>query len=495
MDKATISPVLNDNLLQIKHMFEDCHDIAILEWNYGPELGHSAFSVYYKSLISEKKMNYMKQSLQDLVTYEVGPGTTVTVEQVIHFFSNHGVSAQSAMLLPTFDLALEHIMDGNLVIFFDSWEQVLSYKTGSFEKRAISEPVNEAVVQGPRESTVESLSINVGLLRARLTTPKFKIKAIKAGGDTQTKVVYGYLKGAVNPETLAEFIKRMECLPDQEVLETSYVEELLEEAPYSPFPQFRYTERPDTAVAALLDGKIVVLVQGTGSMLICPGLFAEFLNSTEDYYQRTVITNMVRFMRAIAFFISLILPSTYIALSTFHPELIPTVLLLAMVDAREGIPFPTLVEALMMEFFLELLREAGIRLPRPVGSAVSIVGALVIGEAAINAGIASPIMVVIVAATGIASFGLPQYTFSTALRILRFPLMFLSSILGGFGLMIGLLCILLHLTCLRSLGQPYLAPLAPWKFSQFKDVFVRAPLKILLRSPRNHHTHKQRWNE
>ncbi|NHN30998.1 spore germination protein [Paenibacillus sp. S3N08] len=486
-----ISPILANNLLQMKQIFSDCNDIEIMECSYGPELCYSAFSIHYKSLAPELKINFLKQSLQDLVTYEVGPATAVTVEQVIQFFSNYGVSAQNAMLLMDFQTALEHIKDGNLVIFFDSWEHVLSYKTGTVEKRPVSEPTNEAVVQGPRESTVESLNKNIGLLRCRLTTPKFKLKSIRAGGETQTEVIYGYLEGTVNPETLANFENRLAVIPDYEVLETSYVEEMLEDSPYSPFPQFRYTERPDTAVAAMLDGKIILLVQGTGSILICPGLFAEFLQSSEDYYQRTVISTMVRFLRLAAFFMSLILPSTYIALSNFHPELIPTVLLLAIVDAREGIPFPTLFEALIMEFFFELLREAGIRLPRPIGSAVSIVGALVIGEASINAGIASPIMVVIVAATGIASFGLPQYTISTALRILRFPLMFLSSMLGGFGLMLGLLCILLHLTCLRSLGQPYLAPLAPWRFSQFKDVFVRAPLKTLLRSPRNRHTHKQ----
>jgi spore germination protein len=491
MSKTAISPILNDNLKQMEHIFEDCHDIVIIKWNYGPELCHSAFSIYYESLAPDNHVNYMKQSLQDLVTHEVGPAASISPEQIIDFFSGQGVSAKAAMIVDDFQLVMDHIMQGNMLIFFNSWDRVLSYNAFSLETRQVTEPVNEAVVQGPRESTVESLKKNIGMLRNRLKTPKFKIVSIRAGGETRTEVVYGYLEGSVNTNTLAEFKDRITVIPDYEVLETSYVEDLIEDSPYSPFPQYRYTERPDTAVAALIDGKIIVLVQGTGSILIGPGLFTEFMQSSEDYYQRTVITNLIRFMRIAAFIMALILPSTYIALSTFHPELIPTVLLLAIVDAREGIPFPTLFEALLMEFFFELLREAGIRLPRPVGSAVSIVGALVIGEAAINAGIASPIMVVIVAATGIASFGLPQYNISTSLRILRFPLMLLSAILGGFGLMIGLLCILLHLTCLRSLGQPYLTPLAPLKFSQLKDVFVRAPLKVLLRSPRNHHAHKR----
>jgi hypothetical protein len=200
---------------------------------------------------------------------------------------------------------------------------------------------------------------------------------------------------------------------------------------------------------------------------------------------RTVFASLIRILRLFAFFIALVLPSLYIALSTFHPELIPTVLLLTILDTREGIPFPAFFEALAMEVSFELLREAGIRLPRPVGSAVSIVGALVIGQAAITAQIASPIMVIIVALTGIASFAIPHYDMAIALRIVRFPLMIAAGILGGFGLMIGFLLILLHLTRLHTLGQPYLSSLAPIKFKNFRDIFIRIPLRYLLVSPRN----------
>lgn len=338
-------------------------------------------------------------------------------------------------------------------------------------------------MQGPRESTVENLQKNLGLLRLRLKTPKFKIELMSGGGDTNTTVAFGYLEGKVDNEMLAEFKKRMELIKTVDVLETSYIEQLIEDSSYSPFPQHRYTERTDMAVAALLNGKIVVLVQGTGGMLICPGMFTEFFQSSEDYYQRTVISTMIRWLRIIAFIIALSLPSVYIALSTFHPELIPTVLLLAVLNAREGLPLPAFFEALLMEFFFELMREAGVRLPRTVGSAVSIVGALVIGDAAISAGIASPIMVIVVALTGIASFSIPQYGIAIALRILRFPLMISAALLGGFGMMICFLFILLHLCKLRSLGQPYMAPLAPFRLVELRDVLMRIPLKRLLQKP------------
>ncbi|MFC4768663.1 spore germination protein [Effusibacillus consociatus] len=489
-EQTPISTNLSDNLQKIETIFTNCQDLQILNWRYGPDLEHTAFSVYFGTLIQEKKLNYMKASLQDLVTHEVGPATMVTPEDVMFFFERHGVSAQSAILLNDMDQAVQDILNGHLVIFFNQWNKALSYPAMGLHSRQITEPITEPVVQGPHMSTVENLQQNIGLLRSLLKSPRFKIETFTTGQETRREVMFGYLEGAVNPESLAEFRRRIRDLDKEEILETSYIEEWIEESAYSPFPQVRYTERPDTAVAALLDGRIVVMVGGTPTILICPGLFVEFFATSEDYYQRTVFTTLIRLLRIGAFLMALTLPSIYIALSTFHPELIPTVLLLAILDTREGIPFPAFVEALIMEFFFELLREAGIRLPRPIGPAVSIVGALVIGEAAMQAKIASPMMVIVVALTGIASFAIPQYSMAITLRILRFPLMVLASTLGGFGMMIFFLLTFLHLTCLRSLGQPYMMTLAPMQGRQWRDVFIRFPLKALMHSPRNRHLHK-----
>ncbi|CAN7402923.1 spore germination protein [Paenibacillus sp. LjRoot153] len=485
VDDTAISEHLLDNLVRVKSVFNHCSDIVILEWRYGPQMKYAAFSVYSDSLIQKKEHNFFKESLQDLITQEIGPGTMVTPDDIDYFFSHHVASAQSASLIEDFNEAINNVLFGSLIIFFDQWNKALSYHAIGLETRQVTESVTEPVVQGPRESTVENLSKNLGMLRLRLKTPDFKIEMLPVSGQTKTRVAYGYLEGTVNPDMLAEFQRRMTRLQGKEILETSYIEEAIEDSTYSPFPQYRYTERPDVAVASLLEGKIVVLVEGTGSMLICPGLLAELLQSSEDYYQRTVVASLIRILRFAALFIAVGLPSVYIALSTFHPELIPTVLLLALINSREGIPFPAVFEAFIMEFFFELLREAGIRLPRPVGSAVSIVGALVIGEGAINAGIASPIMVITVALSGIASFAVPQYNMAIALRILRFPVMLFAAALGIFGILIAFMLIWLHLANLRSLGQPYLGSLAPFRPAQMKDTLIRAPLRILMRSPRN----------
>ncbi|MDQ6419656.1 spore germination protein [Paenibacillus sp. LHD-117] len=482
-----LSSLLENNLRELEAIFADSGDIIFHEWGYGPGYQSRACSIYYLSLVQEDKVNFMKHSLQDLETHEVGPGTDITLEEIRDFFEHHGVSAKKADVVHDLRDCVNEISNGRLIILFDGWDKALSYKAASVETRQVDEPVNESVVIGPRESTVENLQKNLGLLRMRLKTPKFKIQYTAGGGDTRTTVAYGYIEGTVDGELLKEFKRRIQSIETVEILETSYIEQLIEDSSFSPFPQHRYTERSDAAVAALLDGKIAVMVQGTGGILLCPGIFTEFFQSSEDYYQRTVISTMLRWLRIVAFIIALTLPSIYIALSTFHPELIPTVLLLAILNAREGIPLPAFFEALLMEFFFELMREAGVRLPRPIGSAVSIVGALVIGDASISAGIASPIMVIVVALTGIASFAMPQYSMAIALRILRFPLMVSAALLGGFGMMICLLFILLHLSKLRSLGQPYMASLSPLRLRDLRDIFLRIPLKNLLRSPRNLH--------
>ncbi|MBP1991117.1 spore germination protein [Paenibacillus eucommiae] len=487
-----ISWDLNLNRKWFEQIFANCQDMMIESWSYGPALKYAAFSVCCQSLVEDDHNEYMKSTLQDLVQHEAGMTEPISPEQVRYYYTHTGVSSQSRVLLSTYEEVQRHLLEGFVLIFFDQWNQAISYKMNKINKRAVTEPTSEPVVQGPREGTVENLDTNLGMLRQRVKSPLFKIEFFIAGTIMKTKVAFAYLEQAVNPEVLKEFRNRLQNIEPYEVQGTSYIEEWIEDSTYSPFPQHRYTERTDTAAAAVLDGKILVLVENSPMILICPSLFVDFFGTSEDYYVRTVYSTLIRLLRVLAFFIALTLPSIYVAFSTFHPELIPTVLLLAILGTREGIPFPAFLEALIMEVCFELLREAGIRLPRPVGSAVSIVGALVIGQAAIQAKIASPTMVIVVALTGIASFAIPHYDMAIAVRVLRFPFMVAAGMLGGFGLMIVFLLTFLHLTSLHTLGQPYLSSLAPLQLKDMRDVFIRAPLKRLLRSPRNRHLHKSR---
>lgn len=491
LNSNAISSRLEDNLRRIEDYFANCKDLKISPWGYGPKLEQTAFSVYFETLIKPDHKNYLKQTLQNLVAHEIGPATTITVDILIDFFENDGVSSPSAELMEDMDQAVKRILDGEVVIFFNGWNKAIGYAALDVEQRQASEPITEPTVQGPHVSFIESLDRNIGVIRSLLKTPKLKFEFFTAGEQSQRMVSYGYLDGTVNPDMLSEFKHRIAKINKEEILEVSYLEEWIGDSRYSPFPQVRYTERPDTAITALLDGKIIAMVNGSPSMLICPGNFVEFFMTSEDYYYRTIFSSLIRLIRVAAFIIALMLPSTYIALSTFHSELIPTVLLLAILNTREGIPFPAVIEALIMEFFFELLREAGIRLPRPIGSAVSIVGALVIGQAAIQSQISSPVMVIVVALTGIASFALPQYNMAIAIRILRFPLMIIAATFGGLGIMVGFILIYLHLATLTSLGQPYLSSIAPLDINRLRDAIIVLPQRVLFHSPRNRHLHKK----
>ncbi|WP_249529417.1 spore germination protein [Paenibacillus brevis] len=472
------------NRQELEGVLSRCGDVHFHEWSYGDGFAFQAVSVYCSSL-ADYSSHLLQRALDEIAGYEGEVWSSMTPDKLLHCIQRNNISLQPFSLLESSADVYESVMNGFIVLLFDQVNQALGFPMESVERRPITEPVNEPSVHGPREGTTEDLSLNLALLRSRIRNPAFKLEFLQSGAVTKSDICFGYLDEVVNPDVLAEFRRRVESITDYEVLETSYIEDWIQESTLSPFPQVRYTERTDTAVAAILDGKIVVLVENSPMIMICPAFLVDFMGTAEDYYVRSVFSSFIRMLRLLAFIIALTLPSLYIALTTFHPELIPTVLLLAIVDSREGIPFPAFVEALVMEASFELLREAGIRLPRTVGSAVSIVGALVIGQAAIMAKIASPIMVIVVALTGIASFAIPHYDLAISLRLLRFPYMIAASMLGGYGLMVVFLLTLLHLTNLHSLGQPYLTSLAPFKPRDWRDLFIRVPLKVFLQSPRN----------
>ncbi|QJD82829.1 spore germination protein [Cohnella herbarum] len=480
---SPLSIKLEENSRELAERFADCSDLEMSGWSYGPRMEQKALTVCFDTLVKPVRKNELRISLQNLVAHRLGPAESVTVEDVVRHYERHGISESGADLIARFDQAAQAVLGGKVLVLFDGWNMALAYPALDVEQRQTSEPINEPSVQGSHASTIESLDRNVGVIRNLLQSSNLKFEFRTAGAESRRKIAYGYLDGYVKPEILLEFKKRISAIDQEEILDATYLEDWVGETRYSPFPLARYTERPDTAVAALLDGKIIALVNGSPSILICPGTFMEFFVASDDYYYRPVFSSLIRVLRVAAFIIALMLPSTYIALSTFHSELIPTVLLLAILNTREGIPFPAFVEALIMEFFFELLREAGIRLPRPIGSAVSIVGALVIGQAAIQSQIASPVMVIVVALTGIASFAFPQYNMAIAIRILRFPLMLLAATFGGLGIMVGFLLIYLHLAVLRPLGQPYLASISPLDLAGLRDALFVLPKRLLPQTP------------
>ena len=367
------------------------------------------------------------------------------------------------------------VIMSNIAILIDGEKTALIAELKGLEKRGIEEPSSEAVIRGPRDGFTETLRVNTSLIRRRIRTPKLKIEQFTIGKQTQTAVEVLYIEGIAKEAVVEEVRSRIGQISIDSVLGSGYIEEFIEDAPFSPFPQIQNTERPDVACASLLEGKVVIIVDNTPFVLIAPMTFWAGLQAAEDYYERSLYTSFIRWIRFALLNIALFLPSFYVAITTFHQQLIPTNLLISVAAAREGIPFPGVIEAFIMEFMFEALREAGIRLPKPVGSAVSIVGALVIGQAAVQAGIISAPMVIVVATTGIASFGIPRYNLGIAYRMLRFPILIMAGMFGFFGIVVGAVSILIHLVHLRSFGIPYLSPVAPHGNGGLKDVFIRAP--------------------
>ncbi|MCL6548456.1 MAG: spore germination protein [Alicyclobacillus sp.] len=378
---------------------------------------------------------------------------------------------------------IEALLRGDTVVLVDTLDEAIFLSTRQVEQRGIEQPSTEQVIRGSRDGFVEALQTNITLLRYRLQTPNFRVQMHTIGRLTKTKVAICYLEGVVNPALLQEVRKRLDQIQVDCVLDAGYLEQCIEDNHWSPFPQVQNSERPDKCVASLLEGRVVLLTDGTPFALIIPAVFSQFYQTMDDYSERWLMGSLVRLVRLVALMFSLVFPSLYVAVIAYNPELIPTKFAVAVAGGRAGVPFPAVIEVLAMEVSMEVLREATLRLPQQVGGALSIVGVLVIGQAAVSAGFASPITVVVIALTTIGSFATPAYNAAIALRILRFLLTILAGIFGLYGVMIGLILITNHMLSLRSFGVPYLAPVVPGNWQGLKDTLVRMPLWWLRKRP------------
>lgn len=378
---------------------------------------------------------------------------------------------------------VEAVLRGQTVVAIEGLDEAFVIGTRNIEQRAIDQPATEQVIRGPREGFIEMLSTNIALLRYRLQTPDLRLNTMEIGRRTKSKVAICYMEGITNPDLLKEVKKRLSNIDIDAILDSGYLEQFIEDNHLSPFPQVQYTERPDKVAANLLEGRVAILVDGSPLALVVPTVFSQFYQTVEDYTERFLLMSAVRLARLVALVFSLVFPSLYVAIISFNPELIPTEFAVAVAGGRAGVPFPAIIEVLVIEISMEVLREATIRLPQQVGGALSIVGVLVIGQAAVAAGFASPITVVIIALTTIGSFATPAYNAALALRLLRFPLIILAGIFGLYGVMIGLILIANHLISLKSFGVPYLSPLVPGNFQGMKDLLVRGPLWWMNKRP------------
>jgi len=463
--ETTLSTILHENQNILQSIFHSCFDVVFHSFKIFNEI--NAIVIYIDGLNNKEVLeDHVLKPLQQ----RENKHTTSLKENI-----EESVFSTDVKEVTTVEEVVKEILNGKPVLMVDSINKAYTFGLANWQKRSIEEPSSESVVRGPREGFIETMQINLSLIRRKIKSSMLKAELINLGRYTNTSVAITYIDGLVEVDLLEEIKRRLNSIQVDSILESGYIEELIEDNSYSPFPQILNTERPDVVAAHLLEGRVAILVDGTPFVLIVPISLISLLHSSEDYYERFIISTAVRILRFVFMVISLLLPSLYVSIVTFHQEMIPTNLLISIAAAREAVPFPAVVEALIMEISFEALREAGVRLPKQIGSAVSIVGALVIGQAAVQAGLVSAPMVIVVALTGIASFMSPYTATGSALRLLRFPIMLFASMLGLLGIMLCVIAIIIHLCSLRSFGLPYLAPLAPVKNTELKDAIARAP--------------------
>ncbi|NHN31487.1 spore germination protein [Paenibacillus agricola] len=370
---------------------------------------------------------------------------------------------------------VSNIMDGRCVLLIENDNQGYMLDVSKFKHRGIEEPKSEKIVRGPGEGFTEDIMTNISLVRGRIKSPQLVFEPFEIGQTTRTKVMMAYINGKASEARIQTYRDRLRTIQTDAIFESANIEEWIEEKELTPFPRMINTERPDVVSAHLVEGKIVILTDGTPYCLIVPVTFFQFFVSAEDYYQRSLISTLLRWQRFLSFLVSVYTPSIYITLTNYRQEMIPSGLLINLAAQREGVPFPAFVEAAIMLFMFELLREAGIRMPTVTGQAISIVGAVVLGQAAVEAGLVSAAMVIVVGITAIANFVSPSFSFGMAQRILQFLFMALAVCLDLYGIFCGTLLLIVHLVSLKTSGEPYFSPLAPLQPNRFKDTLIRVP--------------------
>lgn len=474
---------LQQNMQMIKQALGQSPDVIVREIRIG-STGIPGAIAYVDNLVDKQTIQseVLRSVIFELSDWEKISGQVIQ-QQIIFNLEKRGVTAGETKTGKSLDELSLFVLSGDTVLLIDGIREFIIIGTRKYPTRSIEQPSSEASVRGPRDSFVESVRTNMALIRRRLRDPNLQFESYIVGRRGKTEVVLAYIKGIASNQLVEEIRHRLKQIDIDEVPETGYIEQLIEDNFLSPFPQIQHTERPDKVVSTIIAGSVAILLDGTPFVLMAPVTFSQMLQAPEDYYERWMIGTLLRSLRYTTAFIAVFLPSLYIALVSYHPGLIPTKLALSIAATREGVPFPAAIEAFLLEATLEILREAGLRLPKAIGPTVSIVGGLVIGQSAVAAGIVSPIMLIIVSLGALASFSIPSYSVAITFRMLRFAFMLAASVLGLYGIIMAYIFLNVHIVRLQSFGTVFSAPFAPYKFRDWKDLVIRLPLSVFKKRP------------
>lgn len=466
----SLSKSLAKNRSRLEEIFElpANKDIIVREFQI-PAIKKAALIIYIDGLTDRNTQNFA--ILQPLMIFDNQPVSSNDPMTLVYekLLPGHQISKSNKM-----QEVVSGVLDGSSALLIDGSDEALIIETKGWEHRNIGNPITEHVVRGPQEAFNESFRANTAGVRRYLKDPKLVTEIFRVGKRSKTLVGVMYIKDIANPNLVEEVKYRIQSIAETTdyIAETGTLEEFLEDHPRALIPQMLSTERPDRLAAHIREGYVGIIMANSPQSLAVPTTFAIFLHTAEDYYLRWPFGNFLRFIRASAIFIALLLPAVYIAIVNYHQEMIPTDLLLAITASRENVPFPSLVEILFLEFSFELIREAGIRIPSIIGPTIGIVGALILGQAAVAASIVSPILIIVVAITALGSFVVPNYNASFTIRLLRFAFTLLSGFLGFFGIAFGIFIMALHVATLTSFGVPFFSPIAPYQ-PKSKDRVIR----------------------
>ena len=473
-----IETELETNIRYIESRFEGCADAVMRRILVGDEkLG--MYVVYMDSMYDRDFIDgvVLKSLLFDRIQLPDQNAGQVIFNK---YLATADVKETNRM-----EMLIDEVLKGNTAILIDGMAKAMIVSSKNLPGRGVSEAETEVSVRGSKESFTESFRVNTVLIRRRIRDTRLKSRQMTIGVRSKTDVALMYMEDLVRPEMLKQVIRKLESFKIDAILDSSYLESLTEEKWYSPFPQYQSTERPDKAASALLEGRIVLVVDNSPMVLLLPTVFACFFQASDDYYDRWDAANFVRILRYAAAFFAVLLPGMYIALAGFHPEALPLSFALSFAASREGVPFTLPVEVVVMELAFELLREAGIRLPSQLGNTIGVVGGLIVGQAAVEAGIVSTIVVIVVALTAIASFAIPNEAFASVFRLLKFLTILAAAFFGLYGFLLVMLLLIYHLAGLNSFGVPYMAPVVTCGYAEdgMEDFVLRKPIKKFVFRP------------
>jgi spore germination protein len=472
----------NEQLLRV--VFRDCGDIEFRTFHTG---GRKALLIYLEGMADTG--NLERNILKPLMS-QTSPtnGNTENLAKLLTdmgTISEHLLGAAAVTIVTKASIAIDAIMTGNAILMLDGLVEALSIAAAKYTKRGISNSDNEYVLQGPNEAFNETLTDNIVLIRRRARDTNLKVRIRELGERTKTSIGVLYVANLVKPGLLEEVERRIGLIKIDKILAASAIEEFLIDHPWSPFPQTQKTERPDKILAAVYEGRVSIIVDGTPVALLVPCNYNVLMQTSDDYTIQPIIASLIRLTRSVAAFLAIYLPAIYVAVVSYHPGMLPTTMAISIAELRARTPFPSILEAIMMESLLELFQEAIVRLPLKLAGAASMIGAFVIGTTVVQAGLINPLLVVVIATTAIASYSMPSYAFSMALRWTRIPMLILSSVLGLYGVILGVLVVTVHLSSLRSFGESYLGEIFNVDLLQdWKDTLVRMPMKLLKTRPK-----------